>query len=68
MQATCDRMAKKTAGSQNSRKVSQCTNENGRWDTGNYDQKKQAEYRKVFSIEKLRANWEVESLIDWQQP
>ena len=43
-------------------------NENGRWDTGNYDEKTQAEYRKVFNIEKLRANWEVESLIDWQQP
>ena len=43
-------------------------NENGRWDTGNYDQKIQAEYRKVFAIEKLRANWEVESIIDWNQP
>lgn len=41
-------------------------NKNGQWDTGNYDQKLHAEKRRIFTIEKLRENWEVESIINWE--
>ncbi len=41
-------------------------NENGKWDTGNYDEKRQAEKRRIFELDKLRANWEVESIITWE--
>ena len=35
-------------------------NANGRWDTGNYDAKQQAEKVIIRPIEKLRANWDLE--------
>ena len=41
-------------------------NKNGKWDTGNYDEKRQAEKRRIFTLDKLRANWEVESIINWE--
>lgn len=39
-------------------------NANGRWDTGNYDAKRQAEIVIIRPIEKLRANWDLEVKID----
>ena len=39
-------------------------NKNGIWDTGNYDLKRQPEPYFVRELEQLRANWEVEVLID----
>lgn len=41
-------------------------NKNGKWDSGNYDNKRQAEKRRIFTLDKLRANWEVESIIKWE--
>ena len=41
-------------------------NNNGKWDSGNYDEKRQAEKRRIFTLDKLRANWEVESIINWE--
>lgn len=38
-------------------------NNNGRWDTGNYDLKRQAEPITQRKLETLRANWEVEAKI-----
>lgn len=39
-------------------------NKNGRWDTGNYDLKRQPEPFFIKEVERLRANWEVEANID----
>jgi hypothetical protein len=39
-------------------------NQNGRWDTGNYDLKRQPEPFFIKEVERLRANWEVEAKID----
>ncbi|MEL7122033.1 MAG: carboxypeptidase-like regulatory domain-containing protein, partial [Bacteroidota bacterium] len=39
-------------------------NKNGIWDTGNYDLKLQPEPYFIQELEQLRANWEVEVLID----
>ena len=39
-------------------------NKNGRWDTGNYDLKRQPEPFLIKEVERLRANWEVEANID----
>ena len=39
-------------------------NNNGRWDTGNYDLKRQPEPFFIKEVERLRANWEVEANID----
>jgi hypothetical protein len=41
-------------------------NRNGAWDTGNYNLKEHAEKRRIFTLEKLRENWEVESIINWE--
>lgn len=38
-------------------------NKNGRWDTGNYDLKRQPEPFFTKEVEQLRANWEVEANI-----
>ncbi len=38
-------------------------NKNGRWDSGNYDQKKQPEKIYIKKLEALRANWETDSEI-----
>ena len=39
------------------------TNKNGRWDTGNYDDKRQPETIFTSPIEELRAGWEVDATI-----
>ena len=39
-------------------------NRNGRWDTGDYDIKRQPEQIFEESIEELRPGWEVEKIID----
>ncbi len=41
-------------------------NENGFWDTGDYQEKRQPERKMIFELESLRAAWEVESSITWQ--
>ncbi len=38
-------------------------NQNGRWDTGNYDLKRQPEPYLIKEVEQLRANWEIEANI-----
>ena len=38
-------------------------NGNGRWDSGNYDLKTQAEPFSTTQLEKLRENWEVDAEI-----
>jgi len=38
-------------------------NQNGRWDTGNYDAKRQPEPIYTRKLEQLRANWEVEAQV-----
>ncbi|MEZ4985298.1 MAG: hypothetical protein R2795_09725 [Saprospiraceae bacterium] len=35
-------------------------NDNGRWDTGDFADKRQPEQVSIRAIEQLRANWEVE--------
>ena len=42
-------------------------NQNGRWDSGNYENSIQPEKRYTESVEKLRAEWEVEKTIDLSQ-
>lgn len=42
-------------------------NRNGKWDPGNYMLKTQSELWKVFNIEKLRENWELEANVNWKQ-
>ena len=39
-------------------------NGNGRWDSGNYDQKRQPERLLIKQLEELRADWEVEAEIN----
>ena len=39
-------------------------NGNGRWDPGNYDEKRQPERLQILSLEPLRANWEVEAKLE----
>lgn len=39
-------------------------NNNGKWDSGNYDEKRQPEPFLLKDVEQLRANWEVEANID----
>ena len=40
-------------------------NQNGKWDTGDLLTKRQPEEIKSIPIEKLRENWDIELLIDW---
>lgn len=40
--------------------------QNGRWTTGDYDLKRQPERIRRYTLEELRANWEVDSEIEWQ--
>lgn len=42
-------------------------NANGRWDTGNLRQQRQPERVSIFSLEPLRAGWDLESSLIWQQ-
>lgn len=39
-------------------------NGNGRWDAGNYFQKRQPEWLSIKKLEALRANWELEATMD----
>ncbi len=41
------------------------SNRNGFWDTGDFQLKRQAERKMIFTLESLRAAWEVESTITW---
>ena len=38
-------------------------NQNGKWDPGNYDQKRQPEKRYLKALEKLRSNWDLEATV-----
>jgi hypothetical protein len=40
-------------------------NRNGRWDTGNYDAKRQPEKQLKQTLEPLRANWDLEAVISF---
>jgi len=40
-------------------------NMNGRWDPGNYNEKRQSERKRVVSLEELRKNWDIETEIKW---
>jgi hypothetical protein len=40
-------------------------NRNGRWDTGNYDAKRQPEPVFLKKLEQLRANWDVEAVVEF---
>lgn len=42
-------------------------NRNGRWDTGNYAQRRQPEPIITKELEALRANWDVEAMLDISQ-
>ena len=44
-------------------KIIEDLNQNGRWDTGNYDLKKQPERQMLRELEKLLADWEVDAEI-----
>jgi hypothetical protein len=39
------------------------SNGNGRWDTGDYEQRRQPEEVMVYPLEQLRGNWELESRV-----
>ncbi len=41
------------------------SNGNGRWDSGDWFEKRQAEKIKIIEVEEIRANWDVELSIDW---
>lgn len=43
-------------------------NNNGRWDSGNYDEKEQAEFIFTKNLESFRANWELDQLIEFKKP
>ncbi|MEO1435049.1 MAG: Ig-like domain-containing protein [Bacteroidota bacterium] len=45
-------------------KITEDTNRNGRWDTGNYPEKRQPEQIYETSLSDLRANWELEAVVD----
>ena len=49
-------------------KIVEDRNQNGVWDTGNYDLKQQPEKLTVEDIEQLRANWDVEFSTAWKPP
>ncbi|MEO6133246.1 MAG: hypothetical protein ABIQ02_15495, partial [Saprospiraceae bacterium] len=40
-------------------------NQNGVWDTGNYNKRRQAERKMIFMPENLRAGWELEVKANW---
>ncbi len=40
-------------------------NGNGRWDSGDWFEKRQPEKIKTIEVEEIRANWDVELSIDW---
>ena len=41
-------------------------NQNGKWDTGRYDLRRQPERKQIFVPEDLRAGWELEAKILWE--
>lgn len=41
-------------------------NANGIWDTGDYSARRQPERKMLFTIDNVRAAWEVETIIVWQ--
>ncbi|MEM6724667.1 MAG: Ig-like domain-containing protein [Bacteroidota bacterium] len=45
-------------------KITEDTNQNGRWDTGSYPEKRQPEQIYETSLSDLRANWELESVVN----
>jgi hypothetical protein len=42
-------------------------NRNGAWDTGNYFQRRQPEPLFIRDLEALRANWDLEVRVDWEE-
>jgi hypothetical protein len=42
-------------------------NENGIWDTGTYDLRRQPERKKFFTPEQLRAGWDLEVMMTWDK-
>ena len=48
-------------------KVIKDDNLNGKWDTGDLLKRKQAEEIKAITLEKLRENWDIELLINWDE-
>ncbi|MCB9081252.1 MAG: Ig-like domain-containing protein [Lewinellaceae bacterium] len=45
-------------------RITEDRNGNGRWDSGNYDLLQQPERLATYSLEELRANWDLEAEID----
>jgi hypothetical protein len=43
-------------------------NGNGRWDPGNYLEKRQSERKLEIKLEELRKNWDIETEIKWDAP
>jgi len=43
-------------------------NRNGRWDPGDYLNKRQSEKTREFTLEELRKNWDIETEIKWDNP
>lgn len=60
-QGTFEKVFKHLSPGEYSVQITTDINANGRWDTGDYDQKRQPEPIFRRKLEKLRANWEVEA-------
>lgn len=43
-------------------------NRNGRWDPGNYREKRQSERKLEIQLEEVRKNWDIETDIKWDSP
>lgn len=43
-------------------------NANGKWDPGNYLEKRQSEQKLEIQLEELRKNWDIETEIKWNSP
>jgi hypothetical protein len=43
-------------------------NRNGRWDPGNYAERRQSERKLEIQLEELRKNWDIETEIKWDSP
>lgn len=43
-------------------------NRNGRWDTGDYTSGRQPEWRQIYPLDNLRADWDLEATVVWRKP
>lgn len=43
-------------------------NKNGKWDPGDYPEKRQSEQKREIRLEELRKNWDIETEIKWDRP